>query len=138
MSMPSNGAQRNTRWTYTYRNRFLVSGAVIYWWIHWRSIDWNKGSHHVKHCIVALIRDTRMHKPTTLGTIVAWQCAQAPYVKKKVEIFKSTACSGCINYQNCSTFIYFLIYPAEKYKMDTGNNKYFVYCTSNSSINQDS
>ena len=74
-SLPSNEAHRNAHWTYTYWKRFLIRGAVVYWWIHWRSIDWNKGSHHVEHCIVALIRDTRMHKPTTSGTIVAWQCA---------------------------------------------------------------
>jgi hypothetical protein len=72
MSLPNNGAHRNTYWTYTYRKRFLVRGAVVHWWINWRSIDWNKGSHHVKHCIVALIRDTRMYKPTTLDTIAAW------------------------------------------------------------------
>lgn len=40
--------------------------AVVHWWIHWRSIDWNEGSHHVKHSIVALICDPRMYKPTTL------------------------------------------------------------------------
>lgn len=77
--LPGKEAQRNTDWAhYTYRNRFVISGAVVYWWIHWRSIDWNKGSHHVKHRIVALIRNTWMHKPTTLHTIAAWQCAQAP------------------------------------------------------------
>jgi hypothetical protein len=76
LSLPGNEARRNTDCTcYTYRKRFVISGAIVYWRIHWRSIDWNKGSHHVKHCIVALVRNTRMHKPTTLHTIAAWQCA---------------------------------------------------------------
>jgi hypothetical protein len=58
-------------------------------------------------------------------------------LKKRERFFKREAYSGCINYQNCWTFIYyFFIYSVDKYQMDIGNNKYFVYCNLTNSIKQ--
>jgi len=77
-----------------------------------------------------------MHKPITLGTIVAWQCAQAPYVKKERDfqtwsLFWVHKLSKLLD-----VHLFFFIYSVDKYHMDIGNNKYSVYCNLTNSIKQ--